>query len=98
VSKTINSKTIYINKCLSKCPEYSLIYSKKCINDCPNDYSYNTKKICYPNCNHLQKFNLKNGQCVYECPGGKYYEKTNDYGTPDIYVCKDLCLGVKKFY
>ena len=96
-SKTINSKTIYINKCLSQCPEYSLIYSKKCIKNCPNDYSFNNKKICYPNCNHLQKFNLKNGQCEYECPGDKYYEKTTEYGTPDIYVCKDLCLGSKKF-
>ena len=97
VSIEVNSKTIYINKCLSKCPKYSLIYSKKCIEECPNDYSYNTKKICYPNCNHLQKFNLKNGLCVYDCPGGKYYEKTTEYGSPDIYVCKDLCLGNKKF-
>jgi hypothetical protein len=97
ISTTVNSKTIYINKCVSKCPSYSLIYSRKCIDACPKDYSSTTDKICYPNCNHLQKFNLNIGECVYNCPGNKYYEKTSEYGTPDIYVCRDLCPDAKKF-
>ena len=87
---------ININRCKSKCPDnkYVIIYSKECIDQCPNGFSQ-SGKICYPYCTHLQKFDLDDGTCKYQC--NNYYEKTSYYGLPAIYFCRSACLGVNKY-
>jgi len=97
----INKTNDEINECISKCGtnQYVILFKNECINSCPAGYSINTTyKICYPNCKFGEKFNIDSGQCVTTCPNGNnYYEKTNIFGTPEIYVCRKSCIGTKKF-
>ena len=97
ITIAVNSKEINILKCIARCPNYTLIYSNKCIYDCPKDYSINGTTLCYPNCYYWQKFDLATGKCVESCGDNKYYENTTYYGRPPISICKDKCLGAKKF-